>query len=83
MILTLLLARDPMAVELAYDRWAPILYSMEFMITYNKDAAERSLLDAYLEMWRRPELAQSHRGSLLRYLGGLVIAAAHAVTCDS
>jgi RNA polymerase sigma-70 factor (ECF subfamily) len=77
-ILSLLVAREPLAVQHAYDRWAEALYAIALGITHDEESAGRILIDAFLQVWRRPELAVASRRTLLGYLEGLVLRGAVA-----
>jgi DNA-directed RNA polymerase specialized sigma24 family protein len=71
-IVSLLLARKPHAMEWLYDRWSSLTYSLALSIINNQAEAEKVVLEAYLTLWRRPELALEHYDSLQAYLCALV-----------
>jgi DNA-directed RNA polymerase specialized sigma24 family protein len=71
-IARLLMARNPRAVELAYDRWGRFTYAVALALVGSPPAAEAIVQAAYLTLWREPEAA------LERYVGlrGFLIEAA-------
>lgn len=73
-ILALLVAREPRAIELAYDQWAAALMSVATGITRDADAAEQLVANAYMKLWRDPDWNAIYQGTLLAYLFHLVVA---------
>jgi RNA polymerase sigma-70 factor, ECF subfamily len=72
MILGLLAARESRAMESVYDRWAPLAYAIALRIVHDPDQAEKVVLEAYLSLWRHPELALQHYDSIRAYLCAVV-----------
>lgn len=73
MIVTLLLAREPRAIEWLYDRYGSLTYTLALSIVHDQMEAEKVVLEAYLTLWHRPELALEHCDSLRAYLCAVVI----------
>jgi hypothetical protein len=72
MIVSLLLAREPSAVELLYDRWSSVTYALALRIVHDPAEAEKVVLEAYMTLWRHPEVALEHYDSLRAYLCALI-----------
>lgn len=71
-IAALLAARHPGAMELLYDRWSPLTYTLALRIVRNPTEAEQVVLEAFLTLWRQPELALEHCDDLRAYLCAVV-----------
>lgn len=67
-IVGLLAAREARAMELVYDRWAPLAYGIALRTVHDPAQAEKVVLNAYLTLWRHPELALQHYDSIRAYL---------------
>lgn len=63
-IVALLAARDSRAMELAYDRWGPLTYTIALHKMHQQVEAENVVQEAFLQLWRNPELALLHYDSL-------------------
>jgi DNA-directed RNA polymerase specialized sigma24 family protein len=72
-IVLALLAREVRAMELVYDRWSVVLFTMARSVSTNGPDAERLVMEACLELWRRPELALRNHRSLRNYMCTLVL----------
>jgi DNA-directed RNA polymerase specialized sigma24 family protein len=53
-IARLLSARDPRAIELAYDRWGEESYAFALALVGSPPSAEAIVEAAYLALWRQP-----------------------------
>lgn len=71
-IVAFLVAREPRALELVYDRWAPLTYALALRIVHDAAQAEKVVLEGYLTLWRHPELALLHYDSIRAYLCAVV-----------
>jgi RNA polymerase sigma-70 factor (ECF subfamily) len=71
-LVSLLVAREPRAVELLYERWGPLAYALALRIVHDPAEAEKVVLDAYMTLWRQPEVALEHYDSLRAYLCALI-----------
>jgi DNA-directed RNA polymerase specialized sigma24 family protein len=72
LIVELLAAREPPAMELVYDRWGAITYAIALGIAQDPVKAEKVVLEGYLTLWRHPELALQHCNSIRAYLCAVV-----------
>jgi hypothetical protein len=71
-IVAFLVAREPRALELVYDRWAPLTYALALRIVHDAAQAEKVVLEGYLTLWRHPELALLHYDSIRAYLCAVI-----------
>lgn len=61
-------ASDSQAMEVLYDRYAGLVYSVAFKILQNNSDAEELTQDVFITLWQRDNY-QSERGSLKSFLG--------------
>jgi hypothetical protein len=80
--LAYLVARNPIGIELVYDRWAGMLYTLALRLVGESRVAEQIVMNAFLELWRSPEVAIAGHVGLLRYLSSRVLSAARAERAD-
>ena len=56
--------RDPEALEAAYDRYAPIVYSLFLRITRDQSGAEDLVQELFIRVWSHVESFDSRKGAL-------------------
>ena len=76
-IAALLVAREPRAMELVYDRWGHLTYAIALTILGDRAEAEDVVLAAHLKLWRQPESALLLHESLQTFLNDAVSRDAH------
>jgi RNA polymerase sigma-70 factor (ECF subfamily) len=59
---------DEDAVAALHDRYAPIVYSVALRVLNDTTQAEDVLQEIFLQLWRRPQVFDSSRGSLGAWL---------------
>ena len=61
-------AGDQQALSELYDRYSKLVYSVALRILQDTGAAEDLLQDVFLQLWRKPDVFDSSRGSLAAWL---------------
>jgi len=61
-------AGDQQALSELYDRYSSVVYGVALRILQDTGAAEDILQDIFLQLWRRPDVFDSSRGSLTAWL---------------
>jgi hypothetical protein len=79
LIATLLIGRDPRAVELAYDQWSQLTYAVALALVGSPAAAEQIVEAAYLMLWREPEMALTRYENPRDFLLERVFYGAHQI----
>ena len=67
-LISRLRASDSQAMEVLYDRYAGLVYSVAFKILQNNSDAEELTQDVFITLWQRDNY-QPKRGSLKSFLG--------------
>jgi len=60
--------QDTLALSLAYDRYAKLLYSIALQILQDQNEAQEVLQEAFLTLWQKTSLFQEQKGSLQSWL---------------
>lgn len=71
-ILGLLTEERPEAIEMLYDRYGGLAYSLAYRVLQDGAAAEDVVQDAFLSIWRRADSFRADRGSLRTWLCSIV-----------
>ena len=71
-VLTLLAEERPEAMEVLYDRYGGLAYSLAYRVLQDSAAAEDVVQEAFLSIWRRAETYRPERGSLRTWLCSIV-----------
>ena len=61
-------AGDQQALSELYDRYSGVVYGVALRILQDTGTAEDILQDVFLQLWRRPDVFDSSRGSLTAWL---------------
>lgn len=61
-LVNLLARRDPAALETLYDRHSRLAYSVALRVLIDQHRAEDVVQEAYVKLWRQPDLFDSERG---------------------
>ncbi len=56
------------ALDLLYDRYGKLVYSIAFRMLSNVEEAEETTQETFLRLWQRSEIYQPERGSLSGFL---------------
>lgn len=68
---------DENAMQVLYDRYAPVVYAVALRVLADTGAAEDVLQEVFLQLWRKPQSFDASRGSMAGWLA--VIARHRAV----
>jgi len=68
---------DESAMQVLYDRYAPVVYAVALRVLADTGAAEDVLQEVFLQLWRNPQSFDASRGSMAGWLA--VIARHRAV----
>lgn len=68
---------DESAMQVLYDRYAPVVYAVALRVLADTGAAEDVLQEVFLQLWRKPQSFDASRGSMAGWLA--VIARHRAV----
>ena len=71
-IAELLAASSPVAIEMLYERYGRLAYSLAFRVLNDGHAAEDVVQDAFVSMWRRGSTYRPDRGSLRSWTCAIV-----------
>ena len=71
-VAALLASSSPEAIEMLYERYGRLAYSLAFRVLNDGHAAEDVVQDAFLSMWRRSTTYQPDRGSLRTWVCAIV-----------
>ncbi len=71
-VLTLLAEERPEAMEVLYDRYGGLAYSLAYRVLQDSAAAEDVVQEAFLSIWRRADSYRPERGSLRTWLCSIV-----------
>jgi RNA polymerase sigma-70 factor (ECF subfamily) len=71
-VLSLLDDARPEAMEVLYDRYGGLAYSLAYRVLQDAGAAEDVVQDAFLSIWRRSDTYRPERGSLRTWLCSIV-----------
>lgn len=71
-VVTLLAEERPEAMEVLYDRYGGLAYSLAYRVLQDTAAAEDVVQDAFLSIWRRADTYRPERGSLRTWLCSIV-----------
>jgi len=71
-VLALLAEERPEAMEVLYDRYGGLAYSLAYRVLQDAGAAEDVVQDAFLSIWRRADSYRPERGSLRTWLCSIV-----------
>ncbi len=67
-LMTRLIAGDISALEVLYDRYATLVFSVSLRVLYDRQLAEDVTQEVFLRLWRRPQSFDPTRGRLLSWL---------------
>lgn len=67
-LINLLRASNSQAMDILYDRYAGLVYSVAFKILHNNSDAEELTQDIFVSLWQKDNY-QPTRGSLKSFLG--------------
>jgi RNA polymerase sigma-70 factor, ECF subfamily len=71
-MLDLLARAEPEGVEMLYDRYSGLAYTLAFRVLNDAGAAEDVVQEAFLSVWRRASTYHSDRGSLRTWVCSIV-----------
>ncbi len=71
-MLDLLAKGEPEGVEMLYDRYSGLAYTLAFRVLNDAGAAEDVVQEAFLSIWRRASTYRSDRGSLRTWVCSIV-----------
>jgi RNA polymerase sigma-70 factor, ECF subfamily len=71
-MLDLLARAEPEGVEMLYDRYSGLAYTLALRVLNDPGAAEDVVQDAFLSIWRRASTYRSDRGSLRTWVCSIV-----------
>lgn len=71
-ILELIRKGDTSGVELLYDRYGRLAYTLAFRIPHDSGAAEDIVQEAFVDVWRGASTYQSERGSARAWICSVV-----------
>jgi RNA polymerase sigma-70 factor (ECF subfamily) len=71
-VLALLEQSRPEAIEVLYDRYGGLAYSLAYRVLQDAAAAEDVVQEAFLSIWRRSDSYRTERGSLRTWLCSIV-----------
>jgi len=71
-VLGLLAEERPEAMEVLYDRYGGLAYSLAYRVLQDAGAAEDVVQEAFLSIWRRADTYRPERGSLRTWLCSIV-----------
>lgn len=71
-MLDLLARAEPEGVEMLYDRYAGLAYTLAFRVLNDAGTAEDVVQEAFLSIWRRASTYRSDRGSLRTWVCSIV-----------
>jgi RNA polymerase sigma-70 factor, ECF subfamily len=71
-MLDLLARAEPEGVEMLYDRYAGLAYTLAYRVLNDAGAAEDVVQEAFLSIWRRASTYRSDRGSLRTWVCSIV-----------
>ncbi len=66
--MTSLIAGDISALEVLYDRYSMLVFSVSLRVLYDRQLAEDVTQEVFLRLWRRPQSFDPTRGRLLSWL---------------
>ena len=64
--------RDEMALAEIYDRYSSLLFGLAMRVSGSKERAEEIVQDAFMKLWRNPNLFDASRAGLSTFLITLV-----------
>lgn len=67
-LMTSLIAGDISALEVLYDRYSTLVFSVSLRVLYDRQLAEDVTQEVFLRLWRRPQSFDPTRGRLLSWL---------------
>ena len=67
-LMTGLIAGDISALEVLYDRYSTLVFSVSLRVLYDRQLAEDVTQEVFLRLWRRPQSFDPNRGRLLSWL---------------
>lgn len=71
-MLDLLARAEPEGIEMLYDRYSALAYTLAFRVLNDAGAAEDVVQEAFLSVWRRASTYRSDRGSLRTWVCSIV-----------
>ncbi|HEV3124451.1 MAG TPA: sigma-70 family RNA polymerase sigma factor [Candidatus Dormibacteraeota bacterium] len=71
-VVSLLAEGNPQAIDMLYERYGRLAYSLAFRVLGDGAAAEDVVQDAFLSVWRRSSTFEASRGSLRTWLCSIV-----------
>ncbi len=70
-------ARDPKSLQVFYDRYSPLVFTVCLRIVKDRSEAEDLLVDIFWELWDKSDRFDAKRGSPITYL--LTLARSRAI----
>jgi RNA polymerase sigma-70 factor, ECF subfamily len=71
-VLELLVQGSPEGIEMLFDRYGRLAYSLALRILGDAGAAEETVQDAFMSIWRRSSTYRAERGSLRTWVCSIV-----------
>jgi RNA polymerase sigma-70 factor (ECF subfamily) len=71
-VVALLAQADPEAIDMLYERYGRLAYSLAFRVLGDGGAAEDVVQEAFLSVWRRSSTFEPSRGSVRTWLCSIV-----------
>jgi RNA polymerase sigma-70 factor (ECF subfamily) len=71
-MLDLLARAEPEGIEMLYDRYSGLAYTLAFRVLGDAGAAEDVVQEAFLSVWRRASTYRTDRGSLRTWVCSIV-----------
>lgn len=71
-MLDLLSRAEPEGIEMLYDRYGSLAYTLAYRVLRDAGAAEDVVQEAFLSIWRRASTYRSDRGSLRTWVCSIV-----------
>ena len=71
-MLDLLTRAEPEGIEMLYDRYSGLAYTLAYRVLNDAGAAEDVVQEAFLSIWRRASTYRSDRGSLRTWVCSIV-----------
>jgi RNA polymerase sigma-70 factor (ECF subfamily) len=71
-MLDLLTRAEPEGIEMLYDKYSGLAYTLAFRVLNDAGAAEDVVQEAFLSIWRRASTYRSDRGSLRTWVCSIV-----------
>lgn len=67
-LMTAIVARDPHAFAVIYDRYADLVFSASMRVLMDRQLAEDATQDVFVRLWRRPNSFVAERGQFMNWI---------------